>query len=110
LLLVIGLIAGTFLSAFKTGNAGLGIPESMVLIIIFALSIVYFFPVFFLFRFSNHTANAVHSLNKEELRKAFRNLKLYFMYLGVLLIIIMIMYVAALIFTGTSLGFLKGLE
>jgi hypothetical protein len=109
LLLVIGFIAGTFLTAFKIGDAGLGIPESMALIIIFVLSLVYFFPVFFLFRFSKHTANAVQSLNKEDLRKAFRNLKFYFIYLGVLLIMAMVLYLAALIFTGSSMGFLKGL-
>ena len=86
LLLIIGLIAGTFLSAFKLGDTGLGIPESLGLIVVFVMAVIYFFPVYFLFRFSKHTARAVQTLNKEELHKAFKSLKSYVVYLGVLII------------------------
>jgi hypothetical protein len=109
LLLIIGLIAGTFLSAFKLGETGLGIPESLGLIVVFVVAVVYFFPVFFLFRFSKHTGNAVQSLNKEELHKAFKNLKSYVVYLGVLIIIGLSIYVMALVFAGSAIAFLKGL-
>lgn len=109
LLLIIGLIAGTFLTAFKSGETGLGIPESLALIIIFALAIICFFPVFFLFRFSKHTANAVQSHNKEELSKAFKNLKSYVVYLGILIIIGLSIYLLALIFAGSLIASLKGL-
>ena len=109
LLLIIGLIAGTFLSAFKLGETGLGIPESLGLIVLFVVAVIYFFPVFFLFRFSKHTGNAVQTLNKEELHKAFKNLKSYVVYLGVLIIIGLSIYVMALLFAGSAIAFLKGL-
>jgi len=109
LLLIIGLIAGTFLSAFKLGETGLGIPESLGLIVLFVVAVIYFFPVFFLFRFSKHTGNAVQTLNKEELHKAFKNLKSYVVYLGVLIIIGLSIYVMALVFAGSAIAFLKGL-
>jgi len=109
LLLTIGLIAGTFLSAFKSGESGLGIPESLVLIIIFAMSLIYFFPVFFLFRFSKHAAHAVETFDKTELHKAFKNLKFYFVSFGLIIIFALTLYVFALIITGTSVGFIKGL-
>jgi hypothetical protein len=109
LLLIIGLIAGTFLSAFKLGETGLGIPESLGLIVLFVVAVIYFFPVFFLFRFSKYTGNAVQTLNKEELHKAFKSLKSYVVYLGVLIIIGLSFYVIALIFAGSAIAFLKGL-
>ena len=90
LLIIIGIIAGTFLSAFSSGKTGIGITESLILIVFLALAIVYFFPVLFLFRFSKHTAHAVQTINKEELQKAIKNLKFYFVYLGILVIIISI--------------------
>lgn len=109
LMLIFGIIAGTFLSAFKAGNSVHGIPESLVLLIFIALAVVYFFPVLYLFRFSKHTANAVQTLSKEELDKAFKNLRSYFVYIGVLIIIGLSFYVIALIVAGTSIAFLKGL-
>ena len=109
LFIIIGVIAGTFLSAFKAGQTSLGVPETLLYIIFIVLAAIYFFPILFLFRFSKHTANAVQTLSKEELHKAFRNLKAYFIYLGVLIIIGLSIYVVALIIAGTSMAFLKGL-
>jgi hypothetical protein len=109
LFIVFGLIAGTFLSAFNTGETRLGFPESLLLLLFFLLAAVYFFPVLFLFRFSKHAANAVQNIDKQELLKAFRNLRFYFAYLGVLIILGLILYIALLITAGTSIPFLKGM-
>jgi hypothetical protein len=108
LVVIIGIIAGTFLSAFKSGSVSAGIPESVIIIMFFFLAAVYFFPVHFLFRFSKHTAHAVQKLDKDELHKAFRSLKSYSVYLGVLTIIGLALYVAAVIVAGSSMAFLKG--
>jgi hypothetical protein len=109
LFIVIGVIAGTFLSAFNSGNTGLGIPESLMFIIFLVLIVICFFPILFLFRFSKHTAKAVQTINKEELHKAFKNLKSYFVYFGILMILVLSIYVVVLIVKGTSMAFLKGL-
>ena len=87
LVIVIGVIAGSFLSAFGSEKTGLGISEISVFIIFLAMAVIYFFPVLFLFRFSKHTAHAVETLDKMALHKAFKNLKYFFTYLGVLIII-----------------------
>jgi hypothetical protein len=109
LLLVAGLVAGTFLSVFKSPEMGGGIPQVLIFALVFIMALVYFFPILFLFRFSKHTANAVQSLSKEELNKAFRNLKSYFVYIGVLLIIVLVIYFIGLVVAGTSMAFLKGM-
>lgn len=74
------------------------------------IAVIYFFPVLFLFKFSRHTGNAVTSLDKTELHKAFRNLKSYFVYIGILIIIGLSFYLISLIFIGSTLSFLRGLS
>jgi hypothetical protein len=110
LLFVIGAITGSFLIAFNSNEKVLGITESLMFIPIILLALLYFFPVLFLFRFSKHAGNAVHKLDKTALHNAIKNLKYFFVYMGVLIIVILILYVAILIVTGTSMGFLKGLS
>ena len=109
LIVIIGLIAGTFLTAFNSGGKDLGIPESLMFVPILLLAVIYFFPVLFLFRFSKHTSHAVHTLDKLEFHKAIKNLKSCFVYIGVLIIIILSLYIVVLIVAGSSLAFLKGL-
>jgi len=109
LIIVFGLIAGTFLTIFNLGEKGLGVPESLMFIPILLLALIYFFPVLFLFRFSKHTAHAVQTLDKQSLHKAIRNLKSYFVYIGVLIIIVLIFYIVGLIVAGSSMAFLKDL-
>lgn len=109
LILIIGLLAGTFLTAFSTGQKGLGIPDSLMFVPILLMAIVYFFPVLFLFRFSKHTSHAIRNLDKLEFHKAIKNLKAYFAYIGILIIIVLSLYIVVLIIAGSSMAFLKGL-
>ena len=109
LLIVIGVIAGIFLSAFKTGNTVTGVPESLIFVIFIVMAAVYFFPILYLFRFSKHTALAVQNLDKPELHIAIKNLKSYFAYIGILIIIFLSFYVVVIIIAGTSMSFLKGI-
>ena len=109
LIVIIGLIAGTFLTAFNSGGKDLGIPESLMFVPILLLAVIYFFPVLFLFRFSKHTSHAVHTLDKLEFHKAIKNLKSCFVYIGVLIIIILSLYIVVLVVAGSSMAFLKGL-
>ncbi|MGD0754270.1 MAG: hypothetical protein ABR927_04335 [Bacteroidales bacterium] len=109
LIVVIGLIAGTFLTAFNSGEKALGIPESLMFVPILILAVIYFFPVLFLFRFSKHTSHAIQTLDKLEFHKAVKNLKSFFAYIGIMIIIILSLYIVVLIIAGSSLAFLKGL-
>jgi uncharacterized BrkB/YihY/UPF0761 family membrane protein len=109
LIVVIGLIAGTFLTAFNSGEKALGIPESLMFVPILILAVIYFFPVLFLFRFSKHTSHAIQTLDNLEFHKAVKNLKSFFAYIGILIIIILSLYIVVLIIAGSSMAFLKGL-
>jgi hypothetical protein len=109
LIIIIGMIAGTFLSAFSSTSTTPEIPGYLMSAIVLVLAVVYFFPIFFLFRFSKHTAHAVKTLNKMDLYKAIKNLKSYFVYIGILIIIVLSIYIGLLVVAGSSMAFLRGL-
>lgn len=109
LLIVAGLTTSLFLTTFKTQEANLGIPESAMIIIFVVVGAIFFFPVFFLFRFSRKTRDAIQNLDSKKLLKGLNNLRLYFTYIGVMVIVVLSIYVVALIAAGASLSFLKGI-
>lgn len=108
LLLIIGLVAGIFLSAFKTESVPLGAGESVIvfaILVVFAL--IYFFPVFYLYRFSKHAGHAVKEVDNDHMKKAFKFLRNYYVYIGILTIIVLVTYIIIIIASGASLAFLK---
>jgi hypothetical protein len=108
LLIIFGLVTSTFLTAFKTREVNLGVPESLFIVVFIVGAAVYFFPVFYLFRFSRNMRDAIQGLNQEKLDMAFRNLRIYFTYIGILVIIVLSIYLLALIAAGATVSFLKG--
>jgi hypothetical protein len=108
LIVVLGLLTGTFLTAFKLNDKIPGMPDLMLMGGFLVFALINFFPIFFLFRFSTHTSNAVSKLDAAELHKAFRFLKLFFLYIGVLLILSILLYIAGIVISGASLAFLRG--
>ncbi len=109
LLILIGLLTGVFLSLFNAGESDRGIPSVVMVLIFLILGVIYFFPALFLFRFSKQTSRAIHSLDKHELTRAIRNLKYYFVFIGSLIILGIVLYLVMFIITGASTSFLKGL-
>ena len=107
LLVIGGLIASLVMSVFKTQNAVLGITEIMVFVVVFVFMLIYFFPVLYLFRFSKHTANAVKTLDKQEMQNAIKYLRKYYVYIGILTIVVLAIYFVAAIVAGASMSFLK---
>lgn len=109
LIIIAGVVTSTFLTAFKTQEANLGVPESLMIITLIVVAAIYFFPVLFLFRFSRNTRDAIQNLDKRKLEKAFRNLRTYFTYIGIMVIVVLSIYFVALFAAGASMSFLKGM-
>jgi hypothetical protein len=109
LIIVAGLATSLFLTTFRTTEAHLGVSESLMILIFIISGAIYFFPVFFLFRFSRNTRDAIQDLDQQKLHKGFRNIKLYFTYIGIMVIVVLTIYVVGLLFAGASMSFLKGI-
>jgi hypothetical protein len=110
LIISLGLITGTFLTAFNDSDRTPEIPDVLMLAIFIGLALIIFFPIFFLFRFSNHISTAVSTLDRNEIHTAIKYLKHFFINIGVLLIAAISVYIATLILAGTSADFLQLLK
>jgi hypothetical protein len=108
LIIILGLITGTFLTAFNESSKTQGIPDAFVIAAFIALALINFFPVFFLFRFSKHSSLAVAHYDRKEMHLAIKNLKRFFIYIGVFLIVVITVYLATLVMAGRSAAILHG--
>jgi hypothetical protein len=106
-LLAVGLFTGVFLSVFNKGDTATSYPGWLVFVIIVTTSILYFFPMLFIFRFSKFIKVVIKTHDSEELKKAFKNLRSYFTYIGILVIAALVIYVIAFLIMGSSVTFLK---
>lgn len=108
ILVILSLLAGVFLSVFKSGDLQLGTGESILIFgILLVFGVIYFFPVLYLYRFSKYAGHAVRLSDNTYMKKAFRNLRRYFVYIGILAIVVLAFYLIAFIASGASLAFLK---
>ena len=73
------------------------IPGILISFIYLAIAVVNFFPMLYLFNFSNSALNALHSGKDMELNQAIVNLKAYFRFNGILSIIGIALFFLALI-------------
>lgn len=98
--LVVSVMASTIFTrffGFPTGvdddtNTSLGaVRIGMVVGMLITFAIV-FFPLLFLLRFSNAMRRAIAANDQNRLNESFQNLKVYFRYLGILVIIFLVLY------------------
>jgi hypothetical protein len=107
IMLILGAVTGTFLTVFRSGAEGIGLPGIMLIIVLIVLGIFYVMPVYYLYNFSKNLDVALKTLNKVRLHKAFRSLKYYFVYLGVFAIVMITIYVLIIGVGGALMAFLK---
>jgi len=120
IMLIIGLLAGSFMSTFTSKMPGMegvegakavgGIASGFIIIFQLVFAVIYFFPLLFLFRFSRHTKNAVSNFDANELQLGLKNLKSYWMYIGILAIVALAVCFLVLIIAGGSLALFSGLK
>ena len=98
--MVVSVMASTVFTrffGFPTGieddtNTSLGAMRiGMVVGTLITFAII-FFPLLFLLRFSNAMKRAIAANDQTRLNESFQNLKVYFRYLGILVIIFLVLY------------------
>ena len=104
IIIIAGILAGTFLAAFNSGESGTKLPDALIMAIIIAAGVICLLHVFFLVRFSKHASNAARMNDSTEFKKAIKSLKLYFIYIGILIIILLSGYLAAFVISGSSVS------
>jgi hypothetical protein len=103
--LVMGLVFDSLTSA--AGQSALPFSGSVFMIMYLAMAAIYFFPVYYLFRFSEAMGNALASGSEEIMTTAFGYLKSHYKFIGILLIVSMALAVLGII--GAVLAGIFGL-
>jgi hypothetical protein len=76
----------------EVGNSGLGAVRIGMVVGALITSAIIFFPLLFLLRFANGMRRAIAANDQNRLNESFQNLKVYFRYLGILVIIFLVLY------------------
>ena len=82
--------------AQQQGLPALGLPIAITYVV---SALLYFMPVWYLFKFSRKMKSALATKNDDVLADAFENLKSHFKYIGVLIIIVISLYVLLVVFS-----------
>ncbi|MBB6609768.1 hypothetical protein H7F15_01845 [Pontibacter sp. Tf4] len=102
-----GIFAGTMLGAAMSQAGGDGFGSAgggffTVFYLIFAA--LYFFPVLYLYKFSDKMKAALDSKDEDLITESFKNLKSLFKFMGILTIVILGFYGLAIIFMSIGAG------
>ncbi|MFI5154286.1 MAG: DUF5362 family protein [Chitinophagales bacterium] len=109
IILIAGFFGKTFTSRSfggyteRTETAG-GTSRIVAMVIALIMALIYFFPCLFLFNFSNKMQVALRSNDQQQLSESFRNLRSYYKYLGILVIIFFALILLSLVLGSLSLG------
>lgn len=93
-IVAIALIVVSFITSIKLD---VGLSLGTFGIIYFALAILYYFPVKFLYKFSIQIKKGLESDNNQDITLGFENLKSLFKFLGILTIVILSIYALLLV-------------
>ncbi len=102
-----GLIFGVAFSFIGNDFMPTSFPIGLLGFAFLLIAAVYFFPVFYLYRFSTQAHNAVISLNSNNLELSMLNLKSYFKFIGILIIVMLALYAIGIITMIVGFSFLQ---
>jgi protein-S-isoprenylcysteine O-methyltransferase Ste14 len=88
LMVLLGFMMGFFLQmAAEFTHQPLPFPTGFLTVFYFVMAVIYFFPMYFLYKFSEDMRFALQTGQEEQLTGAFRWLRSHYKYIGILLII-----------------------
>ncbi len=91
LLVVVALFFGAIFSSLSGfGDAGLG--GGFITVIYLLVAVLYFFPVYYMYKFSVNMKSALRENDEDTLTKAFEYLKSHYKFIGILTIIMISFY------------------
>ena len=99
----IGLMMLAALAITTIGSGGLGFGFGiMFFIMMLVFIVIYFFPIYYLFKFSELSKIALANKDNVQLTNALMYLKKHYKYMGILAIVILSLYLLMFIFAGVA--------
>jgi hypothetical protein len=114
IVVIAGIVVGAFMGTAASTLGGDSAPFASrmgsslggaIAIVYILVSLLYFFPCFYLFKFASKMQVAIRGNDQNQLISSFANLKSCFKFLGILTIIILSFYLLAFIIGALASGF-----
>jgi len=93
LIVLIGLLFGSITPFLSGHSLSQGFPTFLIAFIYIVIAVVYFFPVYFLYKFSVFAKKAFQSFESGNLHLALTNLRTHYQIIGILTIVFIGLYV-----------------
>lgn len=101
-LVLIAVFAGTIFSAMGNSMQGMGMYSGSFGVIMgavyFIIALLYFFPVYYLFKFSTNAKKAFANNDSESLTESLSYLKSHYKFIGILMIVCLALYALTFVF------------
>jgi len=105
LMVIFGFFFGALSRTFGRSEFGGAFPSILIMVLYIGMGILYFFPSFYLFKFSANLKSALETYIDTQIAEAFNNLRSFFTFIGILTII-MLAFCALAIAGGILVGIL----
>ena len=95
LMIIAGIFMGSVMSMMpdQPGMGVLSAVKGFMSIIYIVMALLYFFPIYYFYKYASGTKEALNTDNSEQLAEALVNLKSHHKFLGIMAIVIISMYV-----------------
>lgn len=105
------ILAGAFMSSIlgsfsRQIGSSATIPGGIMVVVYIVIGVLYFFPTYYLFKFSTQVKPALLTANQSGFNHALSNLRNAFRFIGILTLIILCFYALAFIIAGMGMAML----
>lgn len=98
LMVLAGIFMGTVMSFLPMGNtSGETVPFGIISFLYIIMAALYFFPVYYLFKYATGIKNALNTKNSDLLADGFGHLKSHHKFLGIMMIVLLSLYAIILV-------------
>ena len=101
LLVLMGIFAGSAMGLLLSGMPGADaslLPTGLFTAYFLIFAVIYFFPIYYLYKFSNQMKLALNNDDEMSLESSFSNLKSLYKFMGILTIIMLALYAIGFFF------------
>lgn len=102
---IVMMVAGAALSDFSSEYSASPIGAGMVGFIYIIMAVLYFFPVFYLFKSAVGLKKGIIQNDEMSLTDGFQNLKSHYKFIGIMMIVVLSLYALLFLFAMLALAF-----
>lgn len=108
-IVLMGFVMNVMFSNLPMEDSPLPMTGPIFMVVYFVMAVVYFFPVYYLYKFASGVRQGVRARDSRQVSEALRNLKSHYKFIGILTIAMFVLYIIfILLFVALGAGKMLG--